>query len=81
MLSGDPDQGHRTPLKRPRHFQLKEENYEAVERKVGPDNARAWIAKTSLSVAKIELTRQEGVRREPDRFGRCTITVVIGGSR
>ena len=52
--------GPSMPTKRPRGFRLSDKTWGWVESKVGENNARAWIVKTLLSLAQIEIDRQRG---------------------
>ncbi len=56
-------------LPKPKCFHINERILDAVTLKIGEGNERGWIANMLLFMAQIEMTRLEGVRREPDRFG------------
>lgn len=71
-LSGEPyippyrHKGLTTPAKRPRGFRLSDAVFALVEAKVGEEAAQRWIGATLLSLAAIELTRQQGERIETE---------------
>lgn len=69
-LSGEPyippyrHTGPATATKRERGFRLSDLTYAWVESKAGEDNARAWIGKTLLGLAAVELERARGEQVE-----------------
>ena len=58
--------GPATATKRERGFRLSDRTYAWVESKIGEDKARAWIGKTLLGFAGIELERVRGDQVEQD---------------